>query len=245
MNAAFLSKKGDQIIFNGNYMEAYIPESMFNKGICQFMGSNKLSVFGLFVFRIGDSNGNIDPKSKLHTFNFPSIILTKPSSTENRVIELYPGKGEEKYVVLKFFKDDAVLFSCNVISKIENIEIYVNLLIEGKLPSTLSYDDLLKITLKCMDVNGGMPVQALLFSVVLLNLYRWDKDLSVPFRKIIGKGKAGPLDYKAVNARTVCANDSTFSAMIFEDIDSMAMSSINRKRYNRPTNETPLEQLIK
>lgn len=242
---SFLSIKGDQIIFNGAYMEAYIPKSMFTKGICQFTGANKLTIFGLFVFKLGNSKGEIEKGSKLQTFNFPSIVITKPSSSENRTIELVPGKGEEEYVVLKYFKDDALLFSRNIISKIENIEIFINLLIEGKLPHTLSYNDLLRVTLKCMEVNGGMDVQAVLFSVVILSLYRSDKDLSVPFRKLIGAGKAGPYEYKAANARTVCANDSTFSAMIFEDIDSMTMSSVNRKRYNRQSNETPLEQLIK
>lgn len=241
----FLTKKDDQIIFNGTYMEAYIPANMFDKGTCQYMGSDKVNIFGLFVFKISNANGNIDDKCKLQTFNFPSMFISKPSSVETRVVEFYPGKGEVKYIVLKFFKDDAVMFSSKVLSKIENIEIYINLLIEGNLPSTLSYDDLLSITLKCMNINGRMHVQALLFSVVISNMYRYKNNLTVPFRKIIGKGEASPLDYTAVNARTVCANDSTFSALIFEDADTMILSSVNRKRYNKDTNPSPVESLIK
>lgn len=244
MNNKYLIKKDNQILFGATYMEAYIPANMFDKGICQYMGSDKVSIFGLFVFKLANSKGVIDASCKLKTFKFPSMILSKPSSVETKMLELAEGKGEEKYVVLKYFKNDAVMFSSKVLSKIENIEIYINLLMEGHLPNTLSYDDLLPITLKCMAINGGMGVQALLFSVVISNMYRYANDLTIPFRKIIGKGKAGPLEYKAVNARTVCANDSTFSAIVFEDADTMAIASINRKRYNKNTNPSPVEALI-
>lgn len=240
---SYFNVVNDQMLFTGNYMEAYIPESYIKKNLCEFLGDDKIRLFGLFTFRLGGNNGVITPNSRLNTFNFPSMIITKPSGTEYREMELKQGV-KEKFLVLKYFKNDAIKFTTKVISQIDNIEIFVNLLIEGNLPHILKYDDVKDITFKCLDINGGLKIPAETWSIVIATLYRYNKDLSIPFRKVRGLDKAGPLEYKTANARTISANDSTFSALIFEDIDTMLVNSINRKRENKNSNISPLETLI-
>ena len=45
--------------------------------------------------------------------------------------------------------------------------------------------------------------------------------------------------------REICRYTSTFTAMTFEDIDSMVTSSVNRTRQNIPEPISPVETTIK
>ena len=78
-----------------------------------------------------------------------------------------------------------------------------------------------------------------------INEDRFKNDLSIPFRKMYATNKAGELDYVAANSRTICANNGTFSALTFEDQDTMLVTSANKKRYNKKENESPLEKIIR
>lgn len=244
-SVTYLAKKDDKIIFTGKYMEAYIPDKLFKKGLNEYMG-DEVSIMGIFNFRLGDKDGNIDPKSRLYTFNFPSMMMTKPSSVEKKETEILPGTGVKKYHVLKYYAEDYVMVSRQVIQGIDNVEKFVNLLLEAALPTSFKYEDILRIFLKNLEINKETAgVSATSFSMIVAESSRYKKDLSIPFRKLIGKGKANQYDYILANARTVCANNSTFSGMTFEDIDSMTVSAVNKKRYNRTENESPVEQIIR
>lgn len=237
-------KKDDKMIFNGDYLEAYIPDKLFKKGLNEVLG-DKVTVLGIFNFKTGDKNGDMS-KSKLYTFKFPTMMLTKPLSIEDREFALTKESGVQKYKVLKYANGDQMMTTLQVVTSIDNVEKFVNLLIDGNLPNTLKYSDILDLFLKNMSINKqNLGVTALILSVVISEIYRYKYDMSSPFRKIIGKGKATELDYETANARTVCANNSTFSALTFEDPNTMLVTSINKHRYNRKENYSPVEKIIR
>ena len=45
--------------------------------------------------------------------------------------------------------------------------------------------------------------------------------------------------------RQICQYTSTFTAVTFEDLDSMVTTSLNRERENIPETESPIEKIIK
>ena len=51
--------------------------------------------------------------------------------------------------------------------------------------------------------------------------------------------------YFPASVRQVCQYNSTFTAVTFEDIDSMITSSLNKAREKTPENTSPVEQVIK
>ena len=244
MTVAYLTKVKDKLLFTGTKMEAYIPDKLFKKNLNEYQGQN-INLIGIFNYRIGDAKGNISNSSKLYTVKFPSKFVTKPNSYVTKEMELIPGMGSEKYHVLTYYKNDEVMVNTNIVKSIDNVKIFLDLLLSGNLPSTINYEDILKIMIKCAEINGETcGVTSLIYSVVCSELCRYRKDQSIPFRKIIGKDKAGQLDYYLSNARSVCANSSTFSALTFEDIDTMLVYAINKKRYNKAENDSPLESII-
>ena len=60
-----------------------------------------------------------------------------------------------------------------------------------------------------------------------------------------GKGKVNMLNYATSNMREICALLSTYTAITYEDMDTMLVHSLNRSKFNKPQTESPLERLIK
>ena len=243
----YLKKSDNKLLFTGNVMEAYVKKSYFDKKINEFIG-DKVSLYGLFNFRVSETKTSvINNKSKLHVFNFPVHFVSIPSSIQKKELELVEGCGLEKYYVLTYNTNDIVMNTTQCVKDIDNVKCFIDLLISGNLPNTINYEDVLKITFNVMEVNGescGCP--GIVESIIVAELYRYKKDQSIPFRKAINRFKnVSQLDYVANNTRSVSANNSTFSGLTFEDIDTMLVYAVNKKRYNKTENESPIEQIIK
>lgn len=244
MGLGYFIKKEDKILVNADYVEAYVPEKYFKKGLNEVMG-DKITIMGIFNFRVGNKDGVIT-NNKLHTFKLPTMMITKPNSIEVKELELTNGSGSQKYKVMKYFKGDELMTSTKIVTSIDNVEKFVNLLIAGNLPNTINYSEILNLFLKNITFNKQkLGISALILSVVISEIYRYKKDMSLPFRKVIGAGKANELDYIAANARTVCSSNSTFSALTFEDPNTMLVTSINKLRYNKKENPSPVEKIIR
>ena len=244
MAISYLEKKDNKLIFTGEYMEAYVLDKLFKKNLNEVVGED-VDLFGLFNYRVSNKKGEIDPKSKLYTFNFPSKIVTKPTSIETAELELLPGCGVQKYRVLKYYNGDAMMECLQVVKSITNVETLVNMFLSASIPNTIPYEKLPEVFMTGLFINGETGnVNASTISVYISELNRYKKDTSIPFRKIAGKGNCSSYDYVPANVRSVCANNSTFSALTFEDIDTMMVYSINKKRYNKPQNASPIEQII-
>ena len=52
-------------------------------------------------------------------------------------------------------------------------------------------------------------------------------------------------DYLTASIRQICQYASTFTALWFEDFDSMVTTSLNRTSENKSEMESPLEKIIK
>lgn len=237
-------KKDDKMIVDVEYLEAYIPDNLFKKGLNEILG-DKVSILGIFNFKVAGKDMDFS-KSSLHTFKFPTMVISKPSSIEDREFSLTKDSGIQKYKVLKYYKGDVMLSSLQIVTNIDNVQKFVDLLIAANLPNTLKYSAILDLFLKNITNNKqSLGITALVASVVISEIYRYKNDMSIPFRKVIGRGKASELDYIAANARTVCANNSTFSALTFEDPNTMLVTSINKHRYKRSENFSPVEKIIR
>ena len=74
----FFTKKGNDIIFTGEYLEAYIPQLYYERGLCEEYGETK-KVLGIFNLRSFGSKDKKNP-SRVFTLNIPTLIETFPTS---------------------------------------------------------------------------------------------------------------------------------------------------------------------
>lgn len=241
----FFKKEGDALIFNGAYMEVYIPEEFFNASKAKDIDDIK-DIFGIFNFKVFTSeNADFNSVDTLHTFTFPSRMYTKPSETEKRKMVLIKDHDEQIFYVCKYYTNDELLCSTKVVKSVANVESFIKMLLGGKLPNTIRYKDLIVLFKDNLQINGiNLGVPDVVLELMIAEICRSGKDGSKPFRLEYNKTK-NEYGYKTVNPVELAALSSTFAAITFENFDLMSTASINRERYKEKSQESPIEVILK
>lgn len=233
-------KKDGFIYFNGSYLEMYVPKDFIDRGIAEDVG-NLYKAFGIIHLRTFDKG---EKPRELETLNLPSMINLYPSEKEERNITLEGQEG--RYLVLKFFNGDKVMDS-QIRQDTTNCEIFLDLLFRGKLPSTIDYSKVMALWDKNLQMNGvNFGVPATCRSVTIAEIYRDKNKPEFRYAKTVGKNfTKKQLDYITSNAREMCARNSTFAAITFEDFDAMLTASLNINKYKKSETVSPIEKIIK
>ena len=98
-----------------------------------------------------------------------------------------------------------------------NTEMFTKLVMAGKLPSSLTYDDLYFSWLRCFQINDistGIP--PVLQQGIISEMARNPDNPAEQFRKIAGKQKVDPHGYQMFSMNQVSAYSSVMSSMSFE-----------------------------
>lgn len=229
----------DYVTLNAPYMEMYIPVDWISNNLCTD-GGTYLNIFGLVYTRVFDDKDNVTMEGIL---NLPSMINIFPSETERSSVDI--NGVEEKVIICKFYRGGNVIHS-KIKQDVTNAEKFFALLIAGKIPKIIPYDkvkDVWKRNLSMNGVNLGIP--SFVYEILIREIYRNPAKKEEPFSIIASSGKQNMLSYATANAREICAQNSTWAALMFEDMDSMIISSVNRKNLGKEQLESPLEKIIK
>lgn len=233
------------IHFTGDYMEFYIPEYYFQRNLAEELGG-RLKVFGLFNVQLFDNKGK--PTGKIETFTVPSLIIIEMDEIETRRMKLLglPDEEDELYHVVKYNSGDPIM-AVDFAQDSTNVELFLDLLTGGKIPRTIKYSDILKIWQENLRLNSvHLNVASNVLEAIITQLYRNPNTPEETFAMVAGKtATPNELGYRPANIREVCARNSTFSALTFEDFDQMMTASLNRNRYGKKEMSSPLEKIIK
>ena len=235
--------KGNMIALKDKYCEFYIPLYYFdsNYNFAENLG-DKINTFGVFNVGVFE-NGKL---SYIDTLAIPSWIKVNSIESEVRNV-IIPGSGEIPCKVIKLYQGNE-LFLNRIVADSENAQTYLRLITFGKLPKSIPYSKTLELWQKNQslnDVNFGVP--SLILEVILSVVYRYKDNVSLKFSKVIGRpnSNVSEYDYEMASIRSVCQYASTFSAITFEDMDSMITASVNRLRDKKEESESPVENLFK
>lgn len=238
----FKSEKND-IILNDKYCEFYIPKFYFDDAY-RFSEDYGNSIHTIGTFNIGIFNeGKL---SYIDTLKIPCWIDIYKHEVEERVVNI-PGAPGTPCYVYKYFQNN-LLFPNSLIIDSLNAEIFLRLVTKGKVPTSIPYCKSIEMWLKNMElsnVNFGVP--SVVLEMILGISYRDKNDVTRKFAKVIGQpnSKASEYDYVMASIRQICQFTSTFTAITFEDIDTMITASINRGRDNKNEAQSPVEELFK
>ena len=243
---------GENIIVNAPYAEAYIPEELFKSiekesqinSAVAFMDGDAVTTVGIFNMRFFPSEETSQrDKVPLRTFNYPSPITTYPDDVVKMSLTL--GDAEESvYYVLKYTRG-SIMMPVNNPKDSGNCEKFLNMMMRGKIPNSIPYSQILEIWNKNFNINGIAPgVPSVILQAIIAEQARCKDDPTQPFRKEIGKGKAGEHDYTFANVRTVASYTSVFNALTFEDMSQMLTTSINMTRSGTKQNRSPVEKVL-
>lgn len=240
----YLKISGDSILIDAPYAELYIEDRMMEvTGLVQ--EGKALKIVGIANMRIFDGHENGKCISGDLVFKLPTVIYTQPTAIERRKMVIKPEVGEIQYVVLKYFKDDLFIVSRSLVKIYENTEIFFKIFNNGKIPSTIPYTMTLQLMLDNLSINSqNLNTPPMIMSLMISESCRSRANRGIPFRKAFNNGDSVH-SYVATGFREIARNSSTYTAITFEDFDSMAEASVVKSRYNEEENDSPLEKMIR
>ena len=240
----YFKSDDDFIYINAPKAELYIPKDYFSLS-GNFAQMDSESVHGIGVYNIAFFDKN-DNQIEMRVLNLPSWTDFYIHDIQEDVNVALPGYEENiKCTVLTYLQGHKFI-PAKIVEDSSNVEAYTNFILKGKTP-LVKYEDSLKLWMKNQSLNScSLGVRPEILELILSATHRYKGDYSKKFAHVIGKSdKVSQYDCVTNNIRQICQNTSTFTALTFEDQDSMLTASINRARKGVEEAFSPIEMLLK
>lgn len=232
------SKEGK--VHASNYCEIYIPSEYFDSGSFAVNTGKNIETIGILFIQSWEN----DTPSGVKLLKIPTRITLAVYETSQGEITVNGVKI--KCTILKYMKDAFIMINAIIQGKSE-AEMFLSIMLSGRLPKVISYDDILDIWWKNMELTGvSFKVPSKMYEFIIASLYRDKNNIKKRFGQSYGRSMSvTPYDYKTGNIRDIVENLSTFSGFIYEDISRMITAGINNSYEGIEEQESPLEQIIK
>jgi len=229
-----------QVTFTGNKMKIYIPAYFLEDDSMGVIIGRRVQTIGLYWFSVDD---------KFYELQIPVKISFEFSDREKKTLRLKPGMPMMTYEIFMLEIGDAFIYDTMYKQSIEDISFFLSKMIEGaKMPPTVSYDEVLGIFLKALEVTeikGKFGVGSVTLEFLLSELYRDKKNNGYPFRMSFDGKRVSPFDYKMVRIIKVPEMNSTFTGLTGEDVNQQLVAAVLRNREGRAERISPIEKIIK
>ena len=246
-----LTSDGKYIYINCPYAEMYIPEEIIDtptgdakpSSISYEYGTGFVT-FGICYMRFFKDPNQSRNDVPVRTLVYPNLIETHPSDSSKGIALMINGKAD-KYRILKYEHGD-VLMEATSRKSSQNCEAFMRLLSSGKIPNSLTYDEVYQAWMDNYAINGMTPnAPAVMLQAIIGEMYRDPSDPSRQFSKVIGANpKVDPRSYQAMSMNAVSAYSSVMSALSFERMAEKLTSSINMTKSGVKQKKSPIEQII-
>lgn len=234
--ASFFKTINDKVVFTGDgELIYYVPEKYFDIKAAETVGE-KIFTMGMFTYAVFDKNGK---RILLKPFNAPTMIQCIPNSITKESNYLLEGTKEEKaYRLLHFKNGDELICSTKVPVDIAVLEKFVDIFKGGNLPENIPYNQVQDYVLKNAELcKFDYKVSAQVIGIVISEIYRYEKDLTKPFRIA---NTSDMLAYKAISIDKVPKYTSAFTAITSDNADEAIAAAMTTKGHG----DSPLEKIV-
>lgn len=248
VNLLFSETTKGTILFEGEYMEVYIPTSDMERNTT-IEGQN-VKTFAIFPMAIWSRPG-VDYTSEAPNYFTrymnPSVIETMPSSISKKNMSI-KGEPEQQYLVLGYQKNSVFIKSTTIVKSGKTLSDFVDMILKAFInTAVVRYDELVELTLECCQLNGidfGTNITSL--EIIFAAQARDASDISTPYRMVVNKkGKIDPLDMKFIKLTQIPHVTSTFTSFAFQDIDYAITTSAKRHRNHEKEKISDIEKIMK
>jgi len=190
------------------YAEVRIPEEMFDTNISHIFGDmvSTFAFFDIHVWPTFNDERFLKDSVKIK-LRLPSILTLQPTRIDHDTTN--------KLYVLEFFSNDLIIVSTKVPKKSSTVLNYFDLLIRGKLPEDIGYDELsIYLEESCRINNFDPKVNSLFIDIIVASIARDPNNITRQFREAIKDNpRISMYDRKLVNMDIIPSLISQFSAI--------------------------------
>lgn len=243
------TKIKDGIIYlDEGKLEIFTPQKYL--GRYNIILGSSMKVFGLVVYKFYRNVSDKKPV-EVGVLNSPSTIPFYPVDIKHNVFDtIWDGKyddlNENEYTMLTF-EAGSKFTDQYIVQSLDNVVTMTDLVLNGNLDNNIPYPLLTPAWIKNMVMNNkSLRVPSMTLNMVVSELCRSKRNQDVKFANVIGKNpKISPVSYIFTNIRNVCAANSVFSALTFEDMNAMLDASLNTTSTGREQKISPMEQVTR
>lgn len=243
-----ISEKNGVYYLDEGKLELYTPQKYM--GSINTIDGDKANIMGLVLYKYYDKVTDTKPV-KVGVLNDPSMVVFYPVDIQTNVMDniwgnKYDITNTNEYTVLQFEKGSR-LMNKDIVCNLDNVTLFMDLLLGSKIDNNIPYNMLAQCWIKNIDMNRqNLEVPFSIINLIIYKLCVSQKNPNKQFGELFGKDpKISPVAYKFIGIRQICANDSVYTALSFEDMNSMIDASLNMTQSERDQKVSPLEQIIK
>lgn len=232
-------------------LELYTPQHYIdNSSNAIRIAGDTVSTLGLLPYKFYAKETDKKP-TKVGIFNNPSVVTFYPVNISQNVFDgiwdgIYDYSNRNEYAVMTFTAGRKIM-NKHIVKNLNNVVLFTDYLLAGKLDNNIPYNMLSAAWVKNMVTNNvNLEVPGSVIGLIIRQLCRDVKNRDRVFADVIGKDpKVSPVAYAFANIRTICAATSVFTALAFEDMNSMLDSSLNMTSKEKEQIISPVEQVLK
>lgn len=211
---------------DGYYAEIWIEDMFFDYGISTLIGGfvETFAIFDIHIWDIADEEHEIGKEIEVVSLQMPTIVRTHPHRIDT---EHHTG-----YSVLTYLPGDDIIVSTLLEQNSDIARRYVKLILAGKLPSSIGYDQISEFWTIINKMNGvNMGVNILFLDLVTMVVCRDPDNVNRQFREALRDNpKISMNSRNMVNLDKISALISHFSAFTGPDPKSGITSSIGAEK---------------
>jgi len=218
----------------------YIRSYYFDKNLATESGDT-IYAMGFVYLEIYP---NENSKPEVYELNIPISLGFKYSEVSKAIKSFNPDEEPEEFAVYTVYNEDIFINSSMHVASTDELNKFVNFLINGKLPQDIKYSTLPSLVNECMEFNkASLGIPDFISEMTMSELARDKHDLNTPYRFIAGK-TGNENGYATIKIGDIPKATSVFSAIAFEDINSALASSITISKLGKKNKIPPTEEML-
>lgn len=245
--AGVLTKDKQNFILSKGVLKVYVLQKYIDTNIGKIEGST-VSTLGLLPFRwYSDLKASDADRSTITgTLGIPSYIKFYPQDVDSdKEIQIYPESYTKPYCILTF-ADGYKCFQNEIIQDLDNVTLYEETFLDGRLDDNIPYDMLTPSWIKNMTMNDiSLHVPVTTLSTITAQLCRDPKNMERRWCEVIAKQKKPQMiGYRFANIREMSAS-SVFGGLSFEDFNYTVDIALSMTKEEREQKISPIEDILK
>lgn len=196
------------IVKPSKYVEVRIHDDYFENGVSTVIGDCVETFAFLDIFAWDEYSENLkDSDATKIALRMPMVVNTKPTRIEH--------DSKKSLTILEYHGGDAFIVS-TLIPKNSSVVIkYIKLILSGKIPDDIPYNEIVNYLENCCDINGvDMKVNSIFLDLIVMVVSRDPSNLTRQFREALKDNhKISMLSRKLVNMDVIPSLSSQFSAI--------------------------------
>lgn len=222
---------------NVDKMTIYLSPNTFDTETSKWL-SNEIEFFANCI--VGFTNKTVE---SLYKLTLDITIVVNFTDTEKVVKNLYG--EEEQFIAVNLYRGDLLIENNRKLKGLEPLKEFLNFFMRGKLPPSIPYSDFYDIISNNFSSYGlKEPVAAMIMQIIIGESLRYNKDVTIPYRKHAGK-TGDELNYVPIITKKLARYNSVFGGISYEDISSALDEAIDMVKKNKKQNIISAEKTIK